>query len=88
MVRWPPEFLKEESYCQGEEEFMKITAINPATGEAINTYDETTSEEVASAIEQAHEIWRIWRTTALAGRAAIIKKTATILRERSDSWRC
>jgi succinate-semialdehyde dehydrogenase / glutarate-semialdehyde dehydrogenase len=64
---------------------MKITAINPATGEAINTYDETSSEEVASAIEQAHEIWRMWRTTALAGRAAIMKKTATILRERSDS---
>ena len=85
MVRWPPEFLKEENpTARGQEEFMKITAINPATGEAINTYDETSSEEVASAIERAHE-WRMWRTTALAGRAAIMKKTATILRERSDS---
>jgi succinate-semialdehyde dehydrogenase/glutarate-semialdehyde dehydrogenase len=64
---------------------MKITAINPATDEAINTYDETSSEDVASAIEHAHEIWRIWRATALAGRAALMKKTAMILRERSDS---
>jgi succinate-semialdehyde dehydrogenase/glutarate-semialdehyde dehydrogenase len=64
---------------------MKITAINPATDEAINTYDETSSEEVASAIEQAHEIWRMWRGTTFDGRAAIVKKTATILRERSDS---
>jgi succinate-semialdehyde dehydrogenase / glutarate-semialdehyde dehydrogenase len=64
---------------------MKITAINPATDEAINTYDETSSEEVASAIEQAHGIWPIWRATAFATRAMLMKRTATILRERRDS---
>jgi acyl-CoA reductase-like NAD-dependent aldehyde dehydrogenase len=37
---------------------MKITSINPATGEAINTYDEATPEKVASTVAQAHEAWQ------------------------------
>jgi succinate-semialdehyde dehydrogenase/glutarate-semialdehyde dehydrogenase len=62
---------------------MKITSINPATAEAINTYDEMTPEEVVSSITQSHEVWQSWRTTTFAERAELIKKTATILRERS-----
>jgi succinate-semialdehyde dehydrogenase/glutarate-semialdehyde dehydrogenase len=61
---------------------MKITSINPATGEAINTYDETTPEEVASAVTQTHEVWQSWRRTTFANRAILMKKTAKILRER------
>ncbi len=61
---------------------MKITSINPATGEALSTYDETTPEEVVSAVTQAHETWQTWRTTTFADRAMLMKKTATILRER------
>lgn len=61
---------------------MKITSINPATGEAISTYDETTPEEVVSAITQAHKTWQTWRTTTFANRAMLMKKTARILRER------
>jgi succinate-semialdehyde dehydrogenase/glutarate-semialdehyde dehydrogenase len=61
---------------------MKITSINPATGEAIKTYDEMTPEEVASAVAQAHEAWQSWRTTTFPERVALMKKTAKILRER------
>jgi succinate-semialdehyde dehydrogenase / glutarate-semialdehyde dehydrogenase len=61
---------------------MKITSKNPATGEAINTYDEMTSEEVAAVVAQAHEVWQTWRTTTFARRAMLMKKTANILRER------
>ena len=61
---------------------MKITSINPATGEAINTYDEATPEEVVSAVAQAHEVWQTWRMTTFAKRAMLMKKTAKILRER------
>ena len=61
---------------------MKITSINPATGEAINTYDETTPEEIASAITQAYEVWQSWRKTTFANRAMLMKKIAKILRER------
>ena len=61
---------------------MTITSINPATGEAISTYDETTPEEVVSAITKAHNTWQTWRTTTFANRAMLMKKTARILRER------
>src|SRR5882724_1908295 len=71
------------SAAREQEWVMKITSINPATAEAINTYDEMTPEEVASSITQSHEVWQSWRTTTFAERAELIKKTATILRERS-----
>jgi succinate-semialdehyde dehydrogenase / glutarate-semialdehyde dehydrogenase len=61
---------------------MKITSKNPATGEATNTYDEMTSEEVAAAVAQAHAVWQTWRTTTFARRAMLMKKAAKILRER------
>src|SRR5882757_7230956 len=61
---------------------MKITSINPATGEVINIYQGMTSDEVESAITQAHEAWQTWRTTTFAERAVLMKKTAKILRER------
>jgi succinate-semialdehyde dehydrogenase / glutarate-semialdehyde dehydrogenase len=63
---------------------MKITSINPATGEAIKTYDEASPKEVESAVTQAHETWRTWRTTTFADRAKLMKQTAKILHERSS----
>jgi succinate-semialdehyde dehydrogenase/glutarate-semialdehyde dehydrogenase len=61
---------------------MKITSINPATGEAINTYEGMTPNELGSAITKSHEVWQTWRTTTYADRAVLMKKTAKILRER------
>ena len=63
---------------------MAITSINPATGETIKTYKEMTPEQAAAAVAQAHEIWRLWRTTPFAKRAKPMKKTAEILRKRKD----
>src|ERR1700722_9583671 len=70
------------STAREQEWIMKITSINPATGEAIKTYDEATPEEVASAVAQAHEAWQSWRTTIFADRAVLMKETARILHER------
>lgn len=42
---------------------MSITSVNPATGQPIDTYEEMTPDEVASAVTQAHETWLTWRTT-------------------------
>ncbi len=63
---------------------MKITSINPATGETIKTYNEMTPGEAATAVEQAHETWQAWRMTPFAARARLMKKTAEILRGRKD----
>ena len=61
---------------------MSMTSINPATGEAIRTYPEMTPAETAAAIVETHDAWRAWRHTSFAERAACLKRTAAILRER------
>jgi succinate-semialdehyde dehydrogenase/glutarate-semialdehyde dehydrogenase len=60
---------------------VKITSIDPATGEAV-TPTTKRLKEIASAITQAHEVWRSWRKTTFANRAMLMKKIAKILRER------
>jgi succinate-semialdehyde dehydrogenase/glutarate-semialdehyde dehydrogenase len=61
---------------------MAISSVNPATGETLRTYDEMTPAAAAAAVAQAHEAWRAWRRTSFAERAGLMKKAATILRER------
>jgi acyl-CoA reductase-like NAD-dependent aldehyde dehydrogenase len=61
---------------------MKITSINPATGETINIYEGMTPNELESTITQSHEAWQTWRTTTFGDRAVLMKETAKILRER------
>jgi succinate-semialdehyde dehydrogenase / glutarate-semialdehyde dehydrogenase len=63
---------------------MKFTSINPSTGEAIKTYDETTPDEVESAVALAYETWQTWRATTFAKRAVLMKQTARILCERKN----
>lgn len=63
---------------------MAITSINPATGKPIRTYEEMTSEAAAAAVVQAHSVWQSWRTTPFSHRAALIKKAASLLRQRKS----
>ncbi|MCM3879603.1 MAG: NAD-dependent succinate-semialdehyde dehydrogenase [Vicinamibacterales bacterium] len=62
----------------------KMTSVNPATGEAIKTYDEMTPGQVSAAIDQAHEAWKAWRTEPFVKRGALMKQAAAILRRRKD----
>jgi succinate-semialdehyde dehydrogenase/glutarate-semialdehyde dehydrogenase len=61
---------------------MGITSVNPATGDAITTYDETTPDAAAGAVEQAHATFQAWRRTTFAERARHMTRTAEILRQR------
>jgi succinate-semialdehyde dehydrogenase/glutarate-semialdehyde dehydrogenase len=63
---------------------MGIVSVNPATGEAITTYDEMTPAQVAAAISQAHETWQAWRTTPFATKARLMNRVAEILRQRKE----
>src|SRR3954466_5228934 len=63
---------------------MPITSINPATGKPIRTYEELTPEAAAAAIVQAHSAWQSWRTTPFSQRAPLMKKTASLLRQRKS----
>src|SRR5918995_3102296 len=63
---------------------MALDAVNPATGETLNTYDEMTPQQAAAAVEEAHAAWKSWRKTPFSERARPMKKAAGILRERKD----
>ncbi|UCE08037.1 MAG: NAD-dependent succinate-semialdehyde dehydrogenase, partial [bacterium] len=60
---------------------MKITAINPATGKTIKTYDEMTPEEVKNIIEKTYDAFLSWRNTNFKQRSALMKKAAQVLRD-------
>ncbi|MDZ7781180.1 MAG: hypothetical protein U5R14_14770 [Gemmatimonadota bacterium] len=42
---------------------MTWTAVNPATGETIRHYDQTTWADAERAVREAHETHEIWRRT-------------------------
>ena len=58
-----------------------ITTTNPATGEAIKTYEEMSNDALNEAIERAHQTYLTWRNVPLEERASLMKKAAQILRD-------
>ena len=62
---------------------MSITSVNPTTGKPIKAYDEMTSDAAAAVLVKTHEAWLSWRETTFAARASLMKKTATVLRQRN-----
>ena len=65
---------------------MTFMAINPATGEAIATYAETSSGQVARIIERAHQAHLGWRGEPGAERAARLTALGALLRERAHDY--
>ena len=65
---------------------MTFMAINPATGEAIPTYAETSSGQVARIIERAHQAHLGWRGEPSAERAARLTALGALLRERAHDY--
>ncbi|MFN0071258.1 MAG: aldehyde dehydrogenase family protein [Chloroflexota bacterium] len=61
---------------------MAITAMNPATGKTIKSYEELTTAQANEAIGESHEAWEAWRTTTFAERATLMKRAGEILRGR------
>ncbi|MFQ6103751.1 MAG: NAD-dependent succinate-semialdehyde dehydrogenase [Candidatus Glassbacteria bacterium] len=65
---------------------MPIEVINPATGEAVVTYEEMTPQDVSSTIEKAHSTFLRWRKKGFSERAELIKKAASILRDNAEGY--
>ena len=63
---------------------MAITSINPATGKPIRTYQEMAPDAAAAAVVQAHSAWQAWRSTPFSRRAPLMKKAASLLRQRKN----
>ncbi|MBN8501040.1 MAG: NAD-dependent succinate-semialdehyde dehydrogenase [Sphingomonadales bacterium] len=59
--------------------------LNPASGEAIAHVPLATPADLDSALEAADRGFRLWKGTAVEQRAAVLKKTAALLRERAEA---
>ncbi|UCH09207.1 MAG: NAD-dependent succinate-semialdehyde dehydrogenase [Fidelibacterota bacterium] len=65
---------------------MLLEAINPATGETIRTYPETTPAEVQARLHAANQAFSEWRRTDFADRADVMHQAARILRDRNNEF--
>ncbi|TPG21041.1 NAD-dependent succinate-semialdehyde dehydrogenase [Sphingomonas koreensis] len=53
-----------------------FTSINPATGDAGESFAELTAAEIETRVQRAHDAFRDWRTTDYATRADLLEKIA------------
>ena len=62
---------------------MTLRAVNPATGETVGQYKETSRVEVNSAIIRSHEAFVQWRKVGFAERASLMNRVARTIREEA-----
>ena len=65
---------------------MSIQSVNPATGEALETYEETSPRELEQILARAHAVFLEWRTVSFADRALRMRKAAELLRLRQTQY--
>ncbi len=58
---------------------MTITSSNPATGEVIRTYEETTERELETALDKSVAAFREWKTRAVSERVGLLSAAASVL---------
>ena len=61
-----------------------FTVVNPATGSAIGEVPLASTADLDEALQAAEQAYPLWRATAVDARAAILRKTAELLRERAE----
>jgi succinate-semialdehyde dehydrogenase/glutarate-semialdehyde dehydrogenase len=65
---------------------MTLRSVNPATGELLETFEETQADELARMLARADAASREWRRRPIAERAARLHAAGRLLRERADTY--
>jgi succinate-semialdehyde dehydrogenase / glutarate-semialdehyde dehydrogenase len=60
------------------------TTIDPANGQEIARYDEISDDDLGTLISESAAAYKLWRTTDLEHRIAVLHAAADIYREQSD----
>jgi len=60
---------------------VAIASVNPANGEVLRSFVESSGAEIEAALALAERTFRTWRTTDFASRAAKMRRAAEILEE-------
>jgi len=63
---------------------MTVTTVDPSTGGALVTYDETAPDAVDAMLQQASQAAAAWRDTLPAERAQALRRLAASLRGRGE----
>lgn len=61
----------------------QITTINPATGDEIAQYDPMTADHIENVLDEVSVAQQKWAATSIDQRAAIVRRTSEVLRQRS-----
>lgn len=62
-----------------------LPVLNPATGQTLAELPVATAADLDAALAAAERAFPLWRATAAEARAAILRRTGTLLRERSGA---
>ncbi len=65
---------------------MSLRSVNPATGELLETFEETPADELDRMLARADAASREWRRRPIAERADRLHAAARLLRERADTY--
>lgn len=63
---------------------MSVTTVNPATGEALATYEETSAAQLDETLERAHRAAAVWRVVPPEERVAALRRMAASFRARRE----
>jgi acyl-CoA reductase-like NAD-dependent aldehyde dehydrogenase len=63
---------------------MVVQSINPATEQVIDSFEEFSDAQIDSALQQAHDAQRQWRSTSFGERSARLQNVARALRAQKE----
>ena len=63
-----------------------LTAISPANGNTIRTYDENSTQEVVDKVKAAHQAFLTWRETTFPQRVEKLRNTSKLLINRKEEY--
>ena len=66
------------------EQDISIQSVNPFNGELLETFDEMTPAQIDTTIGKADKAFKVWRAAPFAERAGVLKRVATLYRERRE----
>src|SRR5213594_2994776 len=65
---------------------MSIQSVNPATGEVVETYEETSPKEIERILAGAQAAFAEWRNTPFTARARSMRNAAEMLKKRRTDF--
>ncbi|MGH7331048.1 MAG: aldehyde dehydrogenase family protein, partial [Polyangiaceae bacterium] len=63
-----------------------VVTIDPNTEEPLEKYEPFSPQRIETALERSRTAFRTWRNTSFSDRGSVMKKAASLLRERKGDY--